>query len=88
MSALPFRAIPQVQAFRPQIVMFDDEQAEHKPVRSRYLDEHGRLTCPTCGCHDFKTPDSEPWGNGCKIKKKKCRHCGLRVRTREVVDDE
>lgn len=88
MSALPLQAIPPIESFRPMIsIMTPSDDSEQSPA-SKFLDSDGRLTCPACGCHEFRTPDSEPWINGNKRRYRQCRHCKLRVRTKEVVDDE
>ncbi len=53
------------------------------------------LRCPKCGCADFYDEDGRPYGfdtittvplPGAIRRYKICRHCGKRVRTREVIE--
>lgn len=53
-----------------------------------YLDEHGVLTCPDCGCQDFDVYRVKPWSGGSKPRERQCQNCGRIVYTREVVSDE
>lgn len=84
--SMKLRAVPSVERFEPRIAVMDEQQEPQ--AESKYLDANGVLTCPTCKCQEFKTPDSEPWERGFKRRYKSCVGCGLRVRTKEVVDDE
>jgi predicted nucleic-acid-binding Zn-ribbon protein len=54
----------------------------------------GRLTCPNCGCRDFKTYGTVP-GVAVTFRYKRCRHCGKKQYTEQPperiirsIDDE
>lgn len=54
----------------------------------------GRLVCPKCGCHDFRTYGTIP-GVASTFRYKQCRHCGKKLYTMQQpeqivrsVDDE
>lgn len=53
-----------------------------KPIKD------GKLTCPQCGCQDFRTSHTRPWEAGGKRRRKVCRHCGWSVSTVEVPVEE
>jgi len=55
-------------------------------VLPKYEDADGRLTCPGCGCQDFRVENSYSWIFG-KPRWRKCRNCGWRIRTKEVIDE-
>lgn len=78
------RAVPELSTFPPRIAALSDIP----PTKATYLDAEGRLTCPQCKGHDFRTPDTEPWKGGAKVRYKRCFHCGFRIRTKEIIDDE
>jgi len=43
------------------------------------------ICCASCGDARFKVTTVRHVAGGCTIRFKKCRHCGLQVRTRESV---
>jgi len=51
------------------------------------------IACPKCGCRDFRDDQGRPWQTiktvpipGAVRRYKICRHCGRRVRTKEVIE--
>lgn len=50
------------------------------------LNADGVPTCPDCGCQDFRVTNSLHWEAGQKRRYRVCRHCGYKIRTREVLD--
>ena len=51
------------------------------------------LVCPKCGCADWRDEAGRPWQTtktvnmpGAVRRYKICRHCGRRVRTKEIID--
>lgn len=42
----------------------------------------GRLTCPRCGCRDFRTYKTQQ-GHAVTFRYKRCRHCGYQLLTQQ-----
>jgi len=53
-----------------------------------YLDADGVLTCPGCGCQEFRVVNSYQWSDGKKRRRRVCSHCQLPITTIETVDFE
>ena len=51
------------------------------------------ISCPRCGCRDFRDAIGRPWDvtkvvklPGSIRRYRICRYCGKRVRTAEIID--
>lgn len=63
---------------------FSDRRVAKMPT---FLDEHGVLTCPDCGCQDFKITHTRAWNDGKKSRRRECTHCGKSVTTYEIIQN-
>lgn len=41
------------------------------------------LACPACGCHDWRVVKTKR-DDGAIIRRRECRHCGMRISTIET----
>lgn len=48
------------------------------------IDENGVLTCPLCGCKDFRVSNTYGWEAGGNKRRRECRNCKWSIRTVEV----
>lgn len=45
------------------------------------------LVCRQCGCRDFRVIYTRPGAGNRNVRRRACRHCGLRVTTSEQAND-
>lgn len=58
-----------------------------EPKRFGYDEDKLGLSCPACGCRDFRTRKTERKQDHI-YRYKNCRHCGRSVHTNEIIDKE